>query len=219
MKVVLFGASGMVGQGLLRECLLDPGIESVLSVGRTATGARHDRLRELVHGDFLDFTPIEGELGGLDACFFCLGVSAAGLTEAEYRRVTHGFTLSAASALVRLNPAMTFIYVSGAGTDSSERGRVMWARVKGKTENDLLALPFKGAYMFRPGVIQPLHGITSRTRAYRVLYTLLGPALPALRRAFPKHITTTGQLAKAMIRVAREGFHKPVLESGEINGL
>ena len=160
MNVVLFGATGMVGQGVLRECLLDQKVQTVLSIGRSATGQAHPKLRELVRKDLLDFSPIEAQLIGFDACFFCLGVSSAGMTEEAYRRVTYDITMAAAQTLARLNPAMTFIYVSGAGTDSTERGRIMWTRVKGKTENALLRLPFKAAYMFRPAAIQPLHGIT-----------------------------------------------------------
>jgi uncharacterized protein YbjT (DUF2867 family) len=170
MKVVLFGASGMVGQGVLRECLLDPDVESVLSIGRSASGQLHPKLRELVHRDFLDYSAVESQLSGFDACFYCLGVSSVGMQEADYRRVTYDFTMAAAQVLAKLNPGMTFVYVSGMGTDSSERGRSMWARVKGQTENALLRLPFKAAYMFRPGAIAPLHGIQSKTRTVRWLY-------------------------------------------------
>jgi uncharacterized protein YbjT (DUF2867 family) len=162
MNVILFGATGMVGQGVLRERLLDPDVEGVLSIVRSSTGPREPKLHELVHSDFFDFSAMEKELSGYDACFFCLGVSSSGMKEADYRRVTHDITLAAARVLARFNPNMTFIYVSGTGTDSSERGRSMWARVKGKTENDLLGLPFKAAYMFRPGVIVPLHGLNRR---------------------------------------------------------
>ena len=182
MKVLLFGASGMVGQGVLRECLLDPEVTTVLSIVRSSTGQQHPKLREIVHKDFLDFSSIESELSGFDACFFCLGVSSAGMSEENYRRITYDITLAAAQTLVKLNPNMTFVYVSGAGTDSSERGRVMWARVKGQTENALLRLPFKAAYMFRPAVIVPLHGIKSRTMLYRIPYAVLGPLLPLLKR-------------------------------------
>jgi len=219
MRVVLFGATGMVGQGVLRECLLDPEVESVLSVGRSATGQQHAKLRELVHRDFLDFAPIENELAGFDACFFCLGVSSAGMKEDDYRRVTYDFTLAAARTLARLNPNMTFVYVSGMGTDSSERGRTMWARVKGKTENELLGLPFKAAYMFRPGLIVPLHGIKSKTRLYRAFYAAMGPLLPLLNAAFPKYVTTTEQVGRAMIKVARQGATKSVLENSDINAV
>ena len=217
MNVLLFGATGMIGQGVLRECLHDPDVRSVLSIGRSATGQRHVKLRELIHRDFLDFSPIEGELSGFDACFFCLGVSSAGMKEEDYRRVTYDFTMAAARTLARLNPNMTFVYVSGMGTDSSERGRTMWARVKGKTENELLRLPFKAAYMFRPGLIVPLHGIKSKTRIYRLFYAATGPLLGLLNAAFPKYVTTTEQVGRAMIRVAKQGAPKPVLENSDIN--
>src|ERR1700722_14241154 len=183
MKVLLFGATGMVGQGVMRECLLDPGVESVVSIVRGLTGQRHSKLRELPHNNFLDFSAIEDQLQGFDACFFCLGGSSAGMTEEEYERVTYGFTIAAGRVLApgienKPNPNMTFIYVSGMGTDSSEHSGSMWARVKGKTENELLRLPFRAAYMFRPGVIVPLHGVKSKTKLYRVFYALLGPLLP-----------------------------------------
>ena len=219
MRVVLFGGTGMVGQGVLRECLLDPDVESVLSVGRSATGQQHVKLRELVHRDFLDFSPIESELSGFDACFFCLGVSSAGMQEDDYRRITYDFTMAAARTLARLNPGMTFVYVSGMGTDSSERGRTMWARVKGQTENALLRMPFRAAYMFRPGVIVPLHGIKSRTALYRIPYMLMAPLLPLLEAAFPKYVTTTERLGRAMIHVAKQGAAKAVLESSDINAI
>ncbi len=217
MTVLLFGASGMVGQGVLRECLLDPGVESVVSIGRSLTGQQHPKLRELLHNNFLDFSAIEDWLSGFDACFFCLGVSSAGMTEEQYTRVTYGFTVAAARVLARLNPNMIFIYVSGMGTDSSEHGRSMWARVKGKTENELLRLPFRAAYMFRPGAIVALHGIKSRTTLYRVLYVPLSPLLPLLYKLFPKYVTTTEQIGRAMLKVARQGWPKPVLETVDIN--
>ena len=219
MKVVIFGATGMVGQGVLRECLLDPEIEQVLSVVRNTTGQTDAKLRELAHDDFMDFSGIEAGLTGLDACFFCLGVSSAGMTEEQYERVTYGITMAAARALVKVNPGMTFEYISGAGTDSSERGRSMWARVKGKTENALLALPFKAAYMFRPGFIQPLHGIKSKTRLYRMLYAVSGPLLPVLKAIAPQLVTTTEQLGRAMIAVAKKGYPKKVLEMRDINSV
>jgi len=217
MKVLLFGATGMIGQGVLRECLLDAEVESVVCVGRVATGQQHAKLRELIHADFLDFSSIESQLSGFDACFFCLGVSSAGMSEENYQRVTYGFTLAAARSLVKLNPDMTFIYVSGTGTDSTEHGRVRWARVKGKTENELLRLPFHAAYMFRPGVIVPLHGIQSKTRVYRVFYTLLGPLLPLLQGRFPQYVTTTEQIGRAMLKVAKQGWPKRVLETSDMN--
>src|ERR1700691_3872295 len=181
MNVLIFGATGMVGQGALRECLLDPGVQLVKTVGRTATGVQNPKLQEVAQRDLWNYSSIEIELSGFDACFFCLGVSAAGMKEAEYERVTYGITMAAAEVLSRLDPQMTFVYVSGAGTDSSEHGRTMWARVKGKTENALLRLPFKAAYMFRPGFIQPLDGIRSKTTVYRVFYIVAKPMLPMLR--------------------------------------
>jgi len=217
MKVILFGATGMVGQGVLRECLLDPDVKRVLSIVRAPTGRSEPKLRELVHKDFFDFSPIKNGLAGYDACFFCLGVSSAGMKEPDYRRVTYDITLAAARALAPLNPGMTFIYVSGMGTDSSEEGRSMWARVKGKTENDLLRLPFKAAYMFRPGAIVPLHGAKSKTNFVQALYTVLGPVLPMMYKAFPRYVTTTEQVGRAMLAVAKQGATKSVLENLDIN--
>ena len=219
MKVILFGATGMVGQGVLRECLLDHGVESVLAVGRSPTGQRHAKLREIVHDNFLDFSAIESELAGFDACFFCLGVSSVGMSEDRYRHLTHDITLAAAAALSELNPGMVFVYVSGQGTDSTEQGRLMWARVKGKTENDLLKLPFKAAYMFRPAGIQPLHGVRSKTAWVQAIYVVAAPLLSYLARTAPKYMTTSEQLGRAMIKVARSGYPKPVLESEDINSL
>jgi uncharacterized protein YbjT (DUF2867 family) len=219
MNVILFGATGMVGQGVLRECLLDPDVQQTLSIVRTPSGQHHPKLRELVHTNFFDYSTIECQLTGFDACFFCLGVSSAGMDEAKYKHLTYDLTLAAAVTLARLNPQLTFLYVSGAGTDSTERGRIMWARVKGKTENDLLKLPFRAAYMFRPGFIQPLHGIRSKTKLYQFFYTALNPILPLLKSAFPKSITTTEQLGRAMLKVAKHGFPKAILESPDINTL
>jgi uncharacterized protein YbjT (DUF2867 family) len=217
MKVVLFGATGMVGQGVLRECLLDAEVESVLAVGRNPTGQRHAKLHEIVHDDFLDFSRIESQLAGYDACFFCLGVSSLGMSEEQYRRLTYDITLAAARTLAKLNPQMVFIYVTGRGTDSSERGKLMWARVKGKTENDLLKLPFKAAYMFRPAGIQPLHGIRSKTGWVQAIYVGAAPLLSLLNRLAPTYMTTTEQVGRAMIKVARDGYPRPVLESDDLN--
>jgi uncharacterized protein YbjT (DUF2867 family) len=219
MKVILFGATGMVGQGSLRECLLDPGVETILAVGRSPTGQRNAKLREIQHNNFFDYSAIESELGGFDACFFCLGVSSVGMSEASYRHLTYDLTLAAATALSRLNPGMVFIYVTGQGTDSTEQGWLMWARVKGKTENDLRKLPFKAAYMFRPAAIQPLHGIRSKTAWYQTIYVMAAPVLTLLHRVAPKYVTTTEQLGRAMIKVARSGYPRAVLESEDINRL
>ena len=214
MKVMVFGGTGMVGQGVLRECLLEPQVESVLVVGRTATGQQHPKLREIVHPDLLDLTPIAGELAGYDACFFCLGVSAVGLSEPDYRRVTYDITMSVARTLATRNPELTFIYVSGMGTDSA--GRAMWARVKGETENALLGLPFR-AYLMRPGLIQPRHGIVSKTAVYRLIYAVLAPLYPVLKVLLPNYLTTTEQVGRAMIRVAQRGGAQRVLEIRDIN--
>jgi uncharacterized protein YbjT (DUF2867 family) len=219
MKALVFGATGMVGSGVLRECLLDAGVEQVSTVGRNKTGQSHEKLHEIVHKDLLDLSPIEEELRGYDACFYCLGVSSVGMAEAEYRRVTYGMTMAVAETLVRLNPGMTFVYVTGAGTDSTEQGRVMWARVKGATENALLRLPFKAAYMFRPAAIQPLHGIRSKTQLYQFFYDVLGPLLSLAVCVFPQYVTTTEQVGRAMIKVARQGASKRVLENKDINAI
>ncbi|QEM70128.1 epimerase [Geobacter sp. FeAm09] len=219
MRVLLFGATGMVGQGVLRECLLDGEVAFVQTVGRTATGVAQPKLRELLHPDLWHYGAIEGDLTGFDACFFCLGTSSAGKGEAEYTRITYDLAMAAAQTLVRLNPHMTFVYVSGVGADSSEQGRVMWARVRGRLENALMRLPFRGVYIFRPGAIQPLHGIESKTKSYRLLYRLLGPVLPLLRRAFPGRITTTERIGRAMLRVARYGADRQILESRDLETL
>ncbi len=208
----------MVGAGVLIECLDDPRIRSILVLGRTPCGVVHPKLRELLRSDFFDYSDARADLTGHDACFFCLGVSAAGMTEAAYHRLTYELTLAAASALAELNPDLTFCYVSGEGTDSTERGRFMWARVKGKTENHLLRLPIK-AYMFRPGYIQPLKGVRSKTMLYQALYNVLRPLYPLLRRLLPSHVTTTVNVGRAMIRVAASGYSKRVLANSDINML
>ena len=205
----------MVGQGVLRESLIAPDVTRVVTLGRSATGQHHEKLREIVRADLSNVPSYAPELDRFDACFFCLGVSSAGMTEERYTRVTYDLTLAIAQALAKFNPSMTFIYVSGMGTDSSERGGTMWARVKGRTENALLKLPFK-AYMFRPGLIIPLHGITSRTAWYRVLYVMLKPLLPIVKKVFSGSVTTTEQVGRAMLAVAREGYPKKLLESRDI---
>ena len=193
----------------MRECLLDAEVERVEAVGRSAGGVRHERLREIVHRDLWNYASIEADLTGYDACFFCLGVSSSGMTEA----------MAAGETLCRLNPEMTFVFVSSAGTDSSEGGRIRWARVKGKTENALLRLPFKAAYMFRPGFIEPLHGARSKTAAYRVFYTLGKPPMPVLRWAFPDSVPSTESIGRAMLEVAKHGAPKRILESGDIRAV
>jgi uncharacterized protein YbjT (DUF2867 family) len=219
LKVIIFGATGMIGQGVLRECLRDPDVERVLIVVRRPSGETHAKLRELVHDDFLNFDLVRTELAGYDACFWCLGVTSAGMTEGPYRRITHDFTIAAAKTLVAVNPQMTFVFVSAAGADSSERGRIMWARVKGATENAILKMGFKAAHVFRPAFVQPLHGITSRTRMYAAFYAVSGPLYPAVQAIFPRLATTTEAAGRAMLAIARRGTSKAILDSRDINEL
>jgi len=216
MNILLFGATGMVGQGVLRECLVDPNVQLLQTVGRAATNVQNPKLREIVHPDLWNYSTIESNLKNFDACFFCLGVGSAGMAEKDYERVTYGITIAAAEALSRLNPKMVFMYVSGTGTDSSEKGRMMWARVKGKTENALLRMPFAAAYMFRPGFIEPAHGEISRNKLYRVLFTVVRPLLPLIRRLFRDQILTTEQIARAMLNLVNHPYPKPILEIKDI---
>ena len=219
MNILLFGATGMIGQGVLRECLLAEDVAQVLCVGRTSVALTHPRLKEFVLDDLFDLRAIEAELAGVDACFYCLGPSSAGMAEGPYTRITYDLTLAAAQTLVGVAPASTFIYVSGAGTDSSERGGIMWARVKGRTENALAALPFRAVFLFRPGIIQPLHGIRSKTASYRVLYSLARPVFSLLRALMPGVVLTTAVLGQAMLAVARTGAPKRVLGAADIQAL
>lgn len=219
MKVVLFGASGMIGQGVQRECLLADDVTEVVSVVRRRSDATHAKLRELEHADFSDFSAIADELVGCDACFFTLGVSSAGMDEAAYTRVTHGFTMAAARTLFGVAPGATFVFVSGAGTDDTERGRTMWARVKGKTENDVRAIGFARAVMFRPGIILPRHGAVSKTRSYRILYMFAGPLLWGLRAIAPQLMTTTEEVGRAMLEVARHGSEQTICDTKAIRAL
>jgi uncharacterized protein YbjT (DUF2867 family) len=213
--VVLFGATGMVGQAVLRECLLDTRIESVLVVGRTAVAADDSRVTQVLHEDFLDLSPLAAHFAEQDACFFCLGVSATGMSEPAYRRVTYFITMAVARELAGQNPEMRFLYVSGAGTDSTERGRLMWARVKGETENAVLALPFHG-YALRPGYIQPMHGVRSKNRLYRNMYRFTGGLYPVLARLAPRHVIASDQLARAMITVAADGAAARILDNASL---
>ena len=216
MNVLLFGATGMVGDGVLHECLSDQRVSSVVAVTRSPLPVTHAKLREIRRKDFFDYRDLTPELEAIDACFFCLGVSAVGKTEQDYYHETYDLTLSAASALSSVRPSATFCYVSGEGTDSSERGRAMWARVKGKTENALLALPLK-AYMFRPGYIRPRPGTKSKTRLYRIFYAIMGPLYPVLRRIAASHVTTAENMGRAMIAVSISGYSKRTLENRDIN--
>lgn len=208
----------MVGAGVLIECLKDRRVSTVLVVGRQSCGVVHPKLREIIRADFFDYRDATADLAGHDACFFCLGVSSAGMAEAPYYHLTYELTVAAAEALAAASPGLTFCYVSGEGTDSTERGRFMWARVKGKTENHLLRMPFK-AYMFRPGFIQPMKGVRSKTTWYQAVYNLLGPLYPLLSRLLPRHITTTENMGLAMLQVATTGYTARVLENPDINVL
>ena len=219
MKILIFGATGMVGQSALRECLLADDVTLVQTVGRTATGQQHSKLRELVRQDLFDYAGVEAELENFDACFFCIGVTSSGMDEAQYTRLTHDLTLAAAQVLARLNPQMTFVYVSGAGADNSETSTTMWARVRGRLENALRRLPFKAVYVFRPGIIQPLHGIRSKTGSYRWFYTLSRPLLPLLRAMMPNTVLSTEIVGRAMLAVARHGAPKALLEAADISAL
>ncbi|MEU7904314.1 NAD-dependent epimerase/dehydratase family protein [Actinoplanes sp. NPDC049118] len=213
MKVIIFGATGMVGQGALRESLLAADVEQVLAVGRRPTGVRHPKLREVTTADFADLTPIEDDLRGYDACFYCLGVSSVGLSEAEYTRISYDYPVAAAHLLARLNPETTFLYVSGAGTNPD--GRAMWARVKGRTEVEVIKT-FPNGYAMRPAFIQPTHGATSRTGLYRALYTATAPLMPLLGRLVPRYVTSTDRLGRAMLRAARTGFPTHVVENADL---
>ncbi len=214
MKVIVFGATGMVGQSVFRECLLDPEITHVIVVGRHPIPVNHLKVQQHVLHDMSDISSIVERISGYDACFFGLGTSAAGKTEHQYKLITLDLTLAIARTLSKYHPNLTFHYVSGAGTDRSEKGRSMWARIKGRTENDLLALPFQAAYMYRPGAILPYHGIRSRTRWYRIMYSILKPLYPVLRRM--KSVLTTEEFGKAMIIVAKKGSPKNILEAKDI---
>ncbi len=216
---MITGATGMVGKGVLLECLQNPAVSDVLVLNRRPLGMQHPKLKEIVHANFYDLSAVEAGLRGYNACYFCLGTSAFRMKEEDYRRVTYDLTLHVANTLLRLNPGMTFCYVSGQGTDGTGQGRTMWARVKGQTENALLALPFGGAYMFRPGFIQPLDGIKSSTPLYNTIYKVVNPLFPLLKAAFPSGVTTTRAVGKAMIAAVRNGSPKRVLETADINRL
>lgn len=216
MKILLFGATGMVGAGVLHECLLDDRVNEVIAVQRSSSGTTHPKLNELIRTDFFDYQDARDAFRGADACFFCLGVTAVGKTEEQYRRLTFDIALAAARTLAELNPGMAFCYVSGQGTDSTERGRSMWARVKGQTENALLGLPLR-AYMLRPGYIHPMGGIQSKTRVYRVFYKIMTPIYPVLRRLTPNLVTTNETVGRAMIELASRGYTSRILEVRDIN--
>ncbi len=215
IKAIITGATGMVGEGVLHECLQHPRVESVLVINRKPCGVKHSRLKEIIHKDFFDLSGIEEHIAGYNSCFFCAGVSSVGKKEDAYKSITHDLTLNFANALLKLNPEMTFCYVSGLGTDSTEKGRTMWARVKGKTENDLLKLPFAATYMFRPGFIQPIKGLTN---SYKI-YKLFAPFYPIIKTVFPKFVVALDEIGKAMINVVLIGSNKKVLECRDIRHL
>ncbi len=219
MKVLIFGATGMVGQGVLRECLAAPDVELVKTVGRTPTGLEHPKLRELVHAEMWRYEGMDEELSGFDACFFCIGVSGVGMGEQRYHHLTYDMTMAVAQTLARIDPGMVFIYVSGIGADPSEKSKVMWERVRGKTENALLALPLRAVYIFRPGMIQPLGGIESKTTSYRIFYKLTKPLLPLLRKIAPNQVLTTAQVGQAMLNAVRRGAPRRVLEPPQLRAL
>ncbi|MDX2008573.1 MAG: NAD-dependent epimerase/dehydratase family protein [Myxococcaceae bacterium] len=217
MRVLLTGATGMIGQGVLRECLNAEDVSEVVAVGRTPLGQTHPKLKELVRTNLLDWSDAGEVLRGVDACFYCLGVSSGGMSEADYTRVTVDLTLALATALKAASPEVTFVFISGASTDASEKGSVMWARVKGRAENALKAMGFRKLFLFRPGYIQPMDGITSKTTSYRWMYAVLAPTYPLLKRLFPRMVTSTRQVGRAMLNVTRGGFSKDTLESDDIN--
>ncbi|MBK0402784.1 NAD-dependent epimerase/dehydratase family protein [Adhaeribacter sp. BT258] len=213
-NVIITGATGMVGEGVLHECLQDPEITEVLLINRRPSGFQHPKLREVIHPDFLHFRGITVDFKNYQACFFCLGVSSVGMSKADYEKQTYDLTLEVARTMAAQNPEMTFCYVTGAGTDSSEKGRSHWARVKGKTENELLRL-FKKAFMFRPAFIQPTPGLKNTSKYYKYISFLE----PVLKRLFPKYICTLREVGQAMIQALKKGYPKPILEVPDIKAL
>lgn len=216
IQTILFGSTGMIGQGVLHECLADDNVESILVINRQSCNISHPKLKEIIHKDLFNLSGLTTAMTGYNACFFCLGVSSAGLKEEEYTKITYDLTLNIAKTLSDLNKEMTFSYISGAGTDSTEKGKSMWARVKGKTENTLLLLPFKKAYMFRPGFIQPMKGIKSKTGLYNAMYAIFGPFYFLLKH-LDNFVTNTETMGKAMILATLQGYDKTILENKDIN--
>jgi len=216
IKAIIFGSSGMIGKGLLRECLRNPKIESLLTINRKPCHLHYTILKEIIHEDFFDLSSIKKDLEGYNTCFFCLGVSSVGLSENDYTNITYNLTIYIAETLLKINKEMTFCYISAAGADSSEKGRIMWARVKGKTENALLKMPFTKAYMFRPSYIQPMIGIKSKTKLYNNIYSITKPFYFILR-CFKSFVTNSEALSSAMINAAAKGYKKNILESSDIN--
>jgi len=212
MNVIVFGASGMVGEGVLLETLKNSAVSRVLVVGRRSCGVTHEKLTEILHGDFYNLAALEPRLQGYDACFFCLGVSSVGMSREDYTRVTYDLTMNVATTLARLNPQMTFCYVSGQGTDSTEQGKLMWARVKGKTENDLARLPFKATYAFRPGLMKPTAGQRNIKRMFRIA----GPLYAVIKPLAPRSVCTLEEVGRAMVRVSSAGYSRRILDVPDI---
>jgi hypothetical protein len=212
IKAIISGVTGMVGEGVLHECLLHPGVDGVLVINRKPCGVIHPKLKEIIHQDFFDFSAIEDQLSGYNACYFCLGVSSVGMKEPEYYKLTYTLTMHVAQTLSKLNADMTFCYVSGGGTDSTEKGRSMWARVKGKTENDLMKLPFKQVFAFRPGYMHPTKGLKNVLPYYKYLSWMY----PFFRAVFPNFVSTLAELGLAMINVTRFGYSKAIIDVKDI---
>ena len=212
IKAIITGSTGMVGEGVLYICLNSSEVESVLVINRKPCGVEHPKLKEIVHKDFMHLSPILDQLSGYNACYFCAGVSSVGKSEKEYKYITYDLTLNFANSLVQLNPDMVFTYVSGVGTDSTEKRKSMWARVKGKTENDLMRLPFKDVYAYRPGYIQPIKGLKNAYKIYKVFV----PFYPILVKIFPKYVGTLEEIGNSMINVTLNRYDKKVLEVVDI---
>ncbi|TNE65981.1 MAG: NAD-dependent epimerase/dehydratase family protein [Bacteroidetes bacterium] len=219
IKAIITGTTGMVGKGVLLECLESPDVESVLIINRRSIGMQHPKLTELIHADFDHPEPLGEALKGYNACFFCLGISSVGMSDEDYYRITYTLTTRFAQVLLENSPDLTFCYVSGTGTDSTETSRMNWANVKGKTENALLAMPFKTGYMFRPGIIQPLKGVKAKSGFVNFMYFALTPLVLLMRAISPKLATTSVNIGRAMINAVLRGYDKSVLENGDINKL